>query len=112
MENTSGLKPLGHAVLIEMYEPERKASLIDVPDFVKERTDMVEQRAIVIAVGDACWDDEKEPRCKPGDKVIVTKFAGYFAKGPLDGKRYRLVNDRDIFCAITAEAEQTERKAA
>jgi co-chaperonin GroES (HSP10) len=102
MNNPSGLKPLGRAVLIEHYEEESKASLIEIPDIVKERTLMVEQRAVVIEVGPACWPDEP-PRAKAGDKVLISKMAGYMALGPSDGKRYRLVNDRDIFAAIVKE---------
>ena len=102
MKNTSGLAPLGRAVLVEHYEPERKASLIELPDIVKDRTLMVEQRAVVIECGPACWPDEP-PRAKPGDKVLISKMSGYMALGPADGKRYRLVNDRDIFAAITKE---------
>jgi hypothetical protein len=30
------------------------------------------------------------------------------AKGPADGEMYRLVNDRDIFCAITHEGDDHE----
>jgi len=101
--NESGLAPLGRAVLIEHYEPEKKTSLIEIPDIVKDRTLMVEQRAIVIEVGPACWPDEPA-RAKPGDKVLISKMAGYMALGPADGKRYRIVNDRDIFAAITKES--------
>lgn len=130
-ENQSGLEPRGRALLVRTYEPERKKSIIAIPGNVQERTDMLEQRCIVVAVGESCWHDEKVeepvffglftrkkivPRAKVGDKVIVTKFAGYFAIGPADGKRYRLVNDRDVFCAITAERSQEvieqERKVA
>lgn len=102
MENNSGLKPLGRAVLVEHYEPEKRGSLIEIPDIVKERTLMVEQRAIVIEVGPACWPDEP-PRAQPGDRVLISKMSGYMAKGPADGKTYRLINDRDIFAAITKE---------
>lgn len=106
MVNESGLEPLGRAVLIAPYEIEKRSGgLIELPDSVKGRDLMVEQRATVVAVGIACWDDEKAPRAAPGDKVIVTKFAGYMAVGPLDGKQYRLVNDRDIFAKITGEAQ-------
>lgn len=105
MKNTSGLKPLGRAVLVRMYEPERKHSPIVMPEAVQERTDMVNQRAIVIEAGAAAWDDESTPRAKPGDKVLVTKFAGYMATGTADGQKYRLVNDRDIFCSIVDEGE-------
>lgn len=103
MQNNSGLKPLGRAVLVQPYEPERKESLIVLPDEVKERNQMIEQRAIVVAVGKHAWHDEPEPRAKPGDKVLVSKFAGYNATGTSDGITYRIINDRDIFAAIEVE---------
>lgn len=105
IENTSGLDPRGVAVLIQTYEPERKGALIEIPDSVKGRMDMVDSRAVVIAVGPQAWYDERQMRAMPGDKVLVTKYAGFMAKGPKDGKMYRLVNDRDIFCAISDEGE-------
>ena len=91
-------------MLVEHYEPEKKDSLIEIPDMVKDRTLMVEQRAVVIEVGPACWPDEP-PRAKPGDKVLISRMSGYMAKGPADGKTYRLINDRDIFAGITQESE-------
>src|SRR6202000_2317072 len=96
MENLSGLLPLGRAVMVKHYVPEEKGRMIQLPDSVRERTLMVEQRAVVIAVGPACWPDEPA-RAKPGDKVLISKLAGYMAKGPLDGEIYQIVNDRDIF---------------
>jgi len=106
MENTSGLTPLGHAVLVAPYEVEQiRGGLIQLPDSVKSRDMMIEQRATVIAVGDAAWDDEARPRAKPGDRVLVTKYAGYMAEGPADGKQYRLINDRDCFARIDKERE-------
>ena len=103
MENQSGLDPRGVAVLIQTYEPERKGSLIEIPDAVQGRQQMLENRAVVVAVGPAAWHDEPGPRAQVGERVLVTKFAGFMAKGPADGKMYRLVNDRDIFCAISHE---------
>ncbi len=105
MSNRSGLKPLGRAVLIEPYEPELKSSIIAIPDSAQDRLQMVEQRAIVIEVGPNCWCDEPAPRAKPGDKVLVARFAGFMAKGTADGKSYRFVNDRDIFAAIEVEEQ-------
>ena len=101
MENTSGITPLGRAILVEPYEPEIKQGLIELPDSVRARTQLVEQRAVVVAVGDCAWDDEPKPRAVPGDCVLMTKFAGYMAVGPEDKKQYRLVNDRDIFAKIS-----------
>lgn len=107
IENTSGLKPLGRAVLVKPYEEEKKRGLIELPDIVKDKTLLVEQRAVVVEVGPACWPDEP-PRAKPGDKVLVSKMAGYMAIGPKDGQRYRAVNDKDIFMQITEEGDENE----
>lgn len=105
--NTSGLEPRGVAVLLRPYEPERAGALIAIPDSVQGRSAMVETRAVVVAVGPAAWKDEPGglARAVVGERVLVTKFAGFMAKGPADGKLYRLVNDRDVFCAITDEGE-------
>ena len=103
MVNESGLRPLGRAVLIQPYEPERTSSIIVLPDDAKGRMQMVEQRAVVIEVGPCAWEDESVPRAKPGDKVIVARFSGYMAVGTKDGKQYRFINDRDIFAAIEVE---------
>lgn len=100
VENTSGLRPLGRAVLVEYFEPERKASMIVIPENLQDRVHAVEQRARVIEVGPACWPDEP-PRAKAGDYVLISKMAGYATKGPRDDKSYRLINDRDIFAGIT-----------
>lgn len=108
MENTSGLTPLGVAVLIKPYEPERKGGLIQVPDHVAGRMQMVDHRAVVIAVGPHAWADEPTPRAKPGDRVLVTKFAGFMAGSDItaDGEQYRIVNDRDIFCGLNTPEVQ------
>jgi Co-chaperonin GroES (HSP10) len=102
--NESGLKPLGRAVLVAPYLPERKESVIFIPDEVHDRQQMIDQRAIVIEVGPNCWCDEPTPRAKPGDKVLIARFAGFMAKGTKDDKQYRFVNDRDIFAAIEVES--------
>lgn len=105
MENKSGLRPLGRAILCKAYEPERKNSLIVMPDSVSERSMMVEQRVIVVEIGPACWPDEPA-RAKPGDRVMISKMAGAMAVGPQDGERYRVVNDRDIFLKIEGEGNE------
>lgn len=104
--NRSGLRPLGHAVLVMPYDHSqgKEKSKIVLPDTVKERSQMVENRVVVIEIGPAAWDDEKEPRAKVGDKVLITKMAGAMAIGTLDNKVYRVVNDRDIYTRIEEEA--------
>ena len=84
------------------YEPEKKGSLIELPSQVKERMSMVEQRAIVVAVGSEAWVKETQPRAAVGDHVMISRYAGIVAQGPKDGKEYRLVNDNDVFCGLEA----------
>lgn len=102
-ENKSGLKPLGRAVLVKPYVPEQHGGLLVLPESVQERDSLVEQRATVVEVGEHAWHDEPTPRAKPGDKVLISRFAGFLAKGTADGEQYRFVNDRDIFAAIEVE---------
>lgn len=99
MENNSGLRPLGRAVLLRPME-EKLSSVIEIPDSVMERHAAVDFRAIVVAVGPMAWKAEGEPRAKPGDKVLVARYAGHVAKSDVDGKLYRFVNDNDIFAGI------------
>ena len=101
MLNQSGLRPLGRAVLVRMVElDEFQAKTILIPEQVRKNSATMEQRAEVVEVGEEAWTDEKVQRAAAGDRVYITKFAGFVAVGPKDGKLYRLVNDRDIFCRI------------
>ena len=103
-ENTSGLEPLGRAVLVRKIELEDlKATLIKIPDNVRQNAAMLEQRAEVVAIGPECWKDEQQPRCAVGDRVIVTKLSGYQVVGPEDGKLYCMVNANEVFCKIKAK---------
>lgn len=98
--NPSGLRPLGVAVLVKPYEPEINKSVLVMPETVKERTASVETRAVIVAIGPEAWKDESAPRARLGDKVLISRFAGVMAIGVKDGERYRVVNDRDIFCGL------------
>jgi co-chaperonin GroES (HSP10) len=101
--NQSGLEPLGHALLCKPYEPELNSTKIVIPENVRENSRMREMRAILIAVGQDAWEGQSQ-RAEIGDKVLISKFAGVIVKGPLDNKIYRLCNDEDLFCKITAES--------
>lgn len=109
-ENTSGISPSGHAVLLRPYEPELKATSLIIPDHVRRRTAIAEMRAEVIAVGPKAWDQEAKffglipcPRARVGDKVIISAYCGAILQGPADGKQYRACNDEDIFAVIFDE---------
>lgn len=104
-ENTSGLEPLGRAVLVRHDDVKEKMSgSIIIPPKAKERDDMVDQRVTVVMVGGGCWPDEP-PRAQPGDRVLISAMAGMLVKGETGGSTFRLVNDRDIFAKIIGEQE-------
>lgn len=101
MENTSGYKPLGHAVLVKHYESkEQLSSTIVIPDHVKNNHAMMDQRVIIVEAGPEAWLNEQNPRAVPGDKVLISKMAGHIIREANDGQVYRLVRDDDVFCKI------------
>lgn len=105
--NNSGLAPLGRAILVEPFEPERKASVIALPSRVLATERMLDVKVRVLELGPQCYPDEVA-RCKPGDVVYIAKMSGFMAQGPKDGKEYRLVNDRDVFALVTWLGEEVQ----
>lgn len=73
---------------------------------------MAETRAVVIDVGPLAyernWFGWPVRRCKPGDKVMVSKYSGAIVVGPLDGVLYRTINFADVYAQIEAEDETQE----
>lgn len=112
MVNKSGLHPKGVAILLVPYEPEVKiwSDTLIIPDTVRESLQVLENRQVVVEVGPAAWDDEDVPRAVPGDVVMITKHAGFVATGA-DGKLYRMVNAREVFCEIDVEAFEAAKAA-
>jgi co-chaperonin GroES (HSP10) len=99
MENKSGLKAVGRAILCKPYHPEFDKGIIAIPDHVMAMELMHEMRATVIQIAEGCWPDEPR-RAESGDKVLISKFCGAIVKGTADGELYRICNDNDIFCQI------------
>ena len=108
MSNDTGIFPAGRAVLVRPYEPERKKSAIVLPDNVQAQQDTLNNRAVVVAIGPTAWHDEPQPRASVGDKVMIAQYVGHMITGTLDGKQYRLINDRDIFALIVDNVESAE----
>lgn len=111
--NDSGLVPVGRAILVEPFEPEREASRIALPDWVRANERVLDVRVRCVEVGPEAWkatrvgDKDEPPRCWPGDIIFVAKFSGFVTQGPKDGKPYRLVNDKDVFARVTWFGEET-----
>lgn len=94
-----GVRPKGHAVLALPYEKPKGNSMIVIPETVKERTQMLEDKVWIIAIGAACWQDEPTPRAMVGDLVLIPYLSGRMVRGK-NGVLYRMVNDRDVIAEV------------
>lgn len=100
--NQSGLVPLGRAVLIKPMEPEITKGVIVIPDSVKEGHKMREIRGQVMGIGPEAWREERVPRAKVGDFVLISQWCGVVLQGIDDGEWYRMVNGDDVYCGTSA----------
>lgn len=91
------IKPLGDRVLLKaVEEKEQIRGGIIIPDSAKEKP----QEAQVVALGSGTTEDgsKYEFSVKPGDVVIVSKYAGTEVK--YDGVAYSLVRENDILAIV------------
>ena len=104
----SGIYPVGHRVLVLPVEIEKKTeSGIFLPDKVVMMEESAQTQGTIIAIGDTCWEDEQAPWAEVGDFVMFGKYAGVVYEGN-DGKKYRVLNDRDIVAILTKKEEADE----
>jgi len=92
------IRPLQDRVVLKRWEAEKTtAGGIVIPDTAKEKPTQAE----VVAVGPGKSLDNGEIRpmsVKPGDKVLVGKYAGTELK--LDGVEYVVLREDEIFGII------------
>lgn len=106
MKNPSGILPTEYKALIRPVKVDEKTKGgIILPDEHKDREQFAQMEGVLVAVSplaftyadDEAWGASAKP--KPGDKVLFAKYAGAAVKG-MDGKDYRLVNDKDIAAVL------------
>lgn len=107
LENKSGITPVGVSVLVlpEQVEEKTESGIITVTEKEKDRHELGQTDALVIAIGEAAYFDEKVPRCKVGDRVIMAKYSGMIRKGN-DDLTYRLIRDSDVLAILDKGNEQ------
>lgn len=101
IENTSGVKPCGHRLLIlpEQIEKTTASGIITVTDSEEERHALSQVFGKVVELGETAFADQPSPWCNKGDRVSFAKFAGLIVTGK-DGKKYRVINDLDIVSVV------------
>ena len=97
VENNSGYRPVGKAVLLRAFELAEKQSLIQVTAEVAMSSATCDTQGLVVEIGPDCWNGPLEtPRAKVGDKVLITRFSGGVLPGS-DGFIYRMIPDHAIY---------------
>jgi len=98
--NTSGLAPVEYKIVVKLEETNDKTDGgIWIPITVKDKRDMFQVQATLIAVGGNAFEGWNDPKPKIGDKVYVTKGGGYKVIG-MDEDSYQLMSDKDIAAII------------
>lgn len=92
------IKPLGQRVLLEKLEAEKKTlSGIVLPDNVNEEKNFA--KVVALGTGKKHEDGSREGfDVNVGDKVIYSQYAATETK--LDGKKYMVVDEKDILAII------------
>ena len=91
--------PVEYKVLICLDKlEERTVGGIIIPDERRDRDQMAQTEATLVAVGGNAFEDWKGTIPKAGDRVLVAKYAGERPDKD-ESNPYRLCNDKDI-CAI------------
>lgn len=99
--NTSGLVPVEYKCVVQIEETAKVTKGgIYLPDDHKERQDMAQVRAKLLAVGGNAFEDWRGRIPQPGDKVLIAKYSGLVVDGPGEIK-YRVISDKDIAAVLS-----------
>lgn len=102
--NPTGIIPVEFKVLIKVSDIDFSPVIL-LPDTVRDKQQMANDRGILVAVSDMAFSDWKGRKPKAGDAVIFNRYAGsviHYQKKGKDREQFRLCNDKDI-CAIIEE---------
>ena len=91
------IKPLADRVVLQMTESEETTkSGIVLPGSAQEKPQVAE--VVEVGPGGMVEGNEVVMQVKPGDKVIVSKYAGTEVK--VDGEEYSIVRQADILAIV------------
>lgn len=100
--NHSGILPVEYKVLVQVKSDDVNdqgervlESGIVIPRQETEREEMARVEGLLIDIGGNAFEDWRGRQPKPGDVVLIAKYAGMVCKGR-DEEEYRLCSDKDI----------------
>lgn len=104
--NASGLTPVEFFVVVALDENEGKIGSIFVPPSVRDKDDLATQEGELVAVSPHAftyadgWPEGSKPEI--GQRVLFKRYAGHLHER--NGRKWRLLNDKDIVAIITEPA--------
>jgi len=101
MQNTSGIHPKGHRVLIlpDPVEEITQSGIILSVGENRDRERLAQLKGTIVEVGNTAWLDQPSPWANEGDHVIFGKYSGLIYQGA-DEKEYRIINDLDVVAIV------------
>ena len=101
MQNTSGIHPKGHRVLIlpDPVEEVTQSGIILSVGENRDRERLAQLKGTIVELGNTAWLDQPSPWANVGDHVIFGKYSGLIYKGD-DDKEYRIINDLDVVALV------------
>jgi co-chaperonin GroES (HSP10) len=107
INNSSGLTPVGISLLVlpNQVEQTTDSGIVLMTDQELSRHEMKQTDVVVIAIGPQAFDDEPQPRCKVGDRVITAAYAGILREGN-DGVKYRIIRDHDVIALLEEKEDK------
>ena len=114
----------GHRLLIK---PDGVKEQYDIPEALKgmkfevamdvdleRRTEVATEIGTVVGIGPTAWraydgkDEKWEPWAKVGDRITFVKYAGKFTSDPVTKEKFIVLDDVDVYCVVTGEANPFE----
>lgn len=108
-----GIAPHEYAVLVLQREIEgRSVGNIIIPETSAEREQDAAVDGLLVAASPAAWsyaDEYREGGARPqlGQLVVFRRYAGFIVEGD-DGRKYRLMSDKDIIAVRATEKLEIE----
>jgi co-chaperonin GroES (HSP10) len=100
-----GMRATGWNLIVVPEPVDEKRGAIFIPDSVKDKEEIVQQRGRVVSIGPAAFTAADYAGEEPveGDAVIFAKLAGFKIQ-LADGKLARVIQDRDVAVILDEEA--------
>ncbi len=101
MQNTSGIHPKGHRVLIlpDPVEEITQSGIILSVGENRDRERLAQLKGTIVELGNTAWLDQPSPWAEVGNHVIFGKYSGLIYQGA-DDKEYRIINDLDVVALV------------